>query len=130
MELRYIEGAGEVDDLDALILPGSKSTISDLCFLRENGLFEAISQFEGMIVGICGGYQMLGRRVLDPSNQESSIGEAGGMGLLDAETVMLMEKETHQAEARLLPAGKGIIPGFTGDITGYEIHMGETTLGA
>jgi adenosylcobyric acid synthase len=129
VELRYIEGAGEVNDLDALILPGSKSTVSDLCFLKEKGLFEAIRQFEGMIVGICGGYQMLGRRVLDPSNQESSIREAGGMGLLDAETVMLMEKKTHQAEAKLLPAGKRIIPGCSGDITGYEIHMGETTLG-
>jgi adenosylcobyric acid synthase len=129
VELRYIEKAGEVDGLDLLVLPGSKSTINDLHFLKEKGLFEPIRQFKGMIVGLCGGYQMLGRRVLDPSNQESSIREADGMGLLDAETVMLMEKETHQAEASLLPAGKRIVPGCSGDLTGYEIHMGETTLG-
>jgi len=129
VELRYIEKAGEVNGLDVLILPGSKSTINDLCFLKDIGLFEAIRQFKGMIAGLCGGYQMLGLRVLDPSGRESSIGEAGGIGLLDAETVMLMNKETHQVEGRLLPAGKRIIPGCTGDITGYEIHMGETTLG-
>ena len=129
VDLRYIERAGAMDGLDVLILPGSKSTINDLNFLREEGLFGAIRQFKGMIVGLCGGYQMLGLRVLDPSNQESSIREAGGMGLLDAETVMLMKKETHQAEARLLTAGELIVPGWSGDINGYEIHMGETTLG-
>jgi adenosylcobyric acid synthase len=129
VDLRYIEVAGALDDLDVIILPGSKSTINDLHFLKERGLFEAIRQFKGMIVGLCGGYQMLGRRVLDPSNQESSIREAEGIGLLDTETVMLMKKETHQAAARLLLAGKRIIPGDCGDLTGYEIHMGETTLG-
>jgi adenosylcobyric acid synthase len=82
-----------------------------------------------MIVGLCGGYQMLGLRVLDPFNQESRVGKAEGMGLLDVETVMLMEKETHQAAARLLAAGKRIVPGCSGDLSGYEIHMGETTLG-
>jgi adenosylcobyric acid synthase len=129
VDLRYIEKAGEVDGLDVLILPGSKSTINDLHFLREKGLFEAIRQFGGMIVGLCGGYQMLGLRVLDPFNQESRIGKAEGMGLLDVETVMLMEKETHQAAAMLLRAGKRIIPGCSEELTCYEIHMGETTLG-
>jgi adenosylcobyric acid synthase len=129
VDLRYIEKAGEVAGLDVLILPGSKSTINDLHFLKERGLFETIRQFKGMIVGLCGGYQILGRRVLDPSGQESRICEAEGLGLLDVETTMLKKKETHQAAARLLAAAKRFVPGFIGDIIGYEIHMGETTLG-
>jgi adenosylcobyric acid synthase len=129
VELCYIEGGDEVEGLDAVILPGSKSTISDLHFLMEQGLFAAIRNFRGMVAGICGGYQMLGRRVLDPFNMESPIREAEGLGLLDAETAMLMAKETHQAEARLLPAGERAVPGCTEMITGYEIHMGETQVG-
>jgi adenosylcobyric acid synthase len=72
---------------------------------------------------------MLGHQVHDPFNQESRIRKAEGLGLLDAETVMLMKKETHQAEARLLSAGELAVPGFSGNLTGYEIHMGETLLG-
>ncbi len=129
VDLRYVEESGGLDGLDALIIPGSKSTISDLCFLKEQGLFEQIRQFRGMIAGICGGFQMLGRLVLDPHNLESSISEAEGLGLLDAETVMLPNKETHQAEARLSPAGEMVAPGCEGRLSGYEIHMGETVIG-
>jgi adenosylcobyric acid synthase len=129
VDLCYIEETGQMDGLDALILPGSKSTISDLRTLREHGFPRAMEQFGGMIVGLCGGYQMLGRRVLDPFNQESRIQKSEGIGLLDCETVMLIKKETHQAEARLLPAGKMAVPGSSGNLTAYEIHMGETQLG-
>jgi adenosylcobyric acid synthase len=129
VELRYIDGAREVEGMDVLILPGSKSTIADLRFLREQGLFRAIKTFAGMVVGVCGGYQMLGHRVLDPFNQESRIRKAEGLGLLDVETVMLMVKETHQAEARLLPAGERIASGCREKLTCYEIHMGETVIG-
>lgn len=129
VDLGYIEGADEVNGLDALILPGSKSTTSDLNFLMERGLFRAIKEFKGVVAGVCGGYQMLGHRVLDPYNQESHIREAEGMGLLDAETVMLTNKETHQAEALLLPAGRMAVPGCTERLKGYEIHMGETMIG-
>ena len=119
-------------DADLVVLTGSKATLSDLAMLRREGWdIDILAHVRrgGRVLGLCGGYQMLGLRVLDPSNQESSIREAGGMGLLDAETVMLMKKETHQAEARLLTAGELIVPGWSGDINGYEIHMGETTLG-
>jgi len=129
VELCYIEEPGQMDGLDALILPGSKSTIADLRNLREHGFPRAMEQFGGTIVGLCGGYQMLGRMVLDPFNQESRIQKAEGIGLLDCETVMLIRKETHQAEARLLPAGETAVPGSSGLLTAYEIHMGETQLG-
>ena len=129
VELCFIEDPGKLGGLDALILPGSKSTITDLRFLKEQGFPQAMKQFNGLIVGLCGGYQMLGRRVLDPFNQESRIRKAEGLGLLDAETVMLMKKETHQAEALLLPGGESAIPGCEDKLNGYEIHMGETQLG-
>ncbi len=130
VDLHYIEKASELDGVDVLILPGSKSTIGDLLFLEKQGLFERILAFRGPIIGICGGYQILGKRVLDPHGVESSTGEAQGLGLLDVETVMLPHKETQQAEGRLLPAGSLIAPGCSEALTGYEIHMGRTTLGA
>jgi adenosylcobyric acid synthase len=129
VDLRYIENPSELDDLDLLILPGSKSTIADLHFLRDQGLFERIRQFDRAIVGICGGYQMLGRKIFDPDGLESSVGEAEGLGILDVETVLLPNKETHQAEARLLPTAMLIAPNGGDTISGYEIHMGNTTLG-
>jgi adenosylcobyric acid synthase len=129
VSLRYIEKADEIEGLDILILPGSKSTIGDLRFLVELGLFEAIQNFAGPIVGICGGYQMLGKKVLDPDGMESSAGEAEGLGLLDVETAMLPHKETHQAGGQLLAAGARIAPDWSGSLSGYEIHMGRTALG-
>jgi adenosylcobyric acid synthase len=129
VDLRYLEDSGELEGLDVLILPGSKSTISDLQFLKNQGLFDRIQDFEGMIIGICGGYQMLGRKVFDPDAIESSVTEAEGLGILDVETILLPEKETHQAEGRLLPAALLIAPNGGETVSGYEIHMGSTTLG-
>ncbi|MFZ3208281.1 MAG: cobyric acid synthase, partial [Geobacteraceae bacterium] len=130
VKLHYVQGPGQLAGLDMLILPGSKSTIADLYFLIEQNIYEAIRAFTGPVIGICGGYQMLGRRVLDPEGVESSIREAKGLGLLDVETVMLPAKETHQVRASLQNAGMRVAPGCNGELTGYEIHMGSTTLGS
>ena len=130
VELRYLERAEDMDDLDLLILPGSKSTMDDLRFLHKHGFTERIRHFNGSIAGICGGYQMLGTRILDPDHVESSTTEAEGLGLLDAQTVLLPRKETHQARARLLAAASLAAPGCSGTVEGYEIHMGHTTLGS
>lgn len=127
VELRYIDSPQQMKGLDLIILPGSKSTLTDLYFLMERGLYKAIREFGGAIFGICGGYQMLGRRVLDPFNVESDIKEAEGLSLLDVETVMLMQKETHQVTGHLL-AEMDLADGGR-ELTGYEIHMGETTRG-
>lgn len=127
--LHYVETADALQGLDLLILPGSKSTMADLYFLMERGLFGAIQEFRGMVAGVCGGFQMLGKRVLDPFNVESHIHEAEGLGLLDAETTMRPVKETHQAEAQLLAAGERLAPGSPDLLYGYEIHMGETVVG-
>ena len=128
--LSYVDEPAALNGLDLLILPGSKSTVADLEFLKERGFFPAIRKFGGSIAGICGGFQMLGRRVSDPDGVETEGGrEAEGLGLLDVVTVMLTHKETHQATAELLPAGYLAAPKSCRTLSGYEIHMGETMLG-
>jgi adenosylcobyric acid synthase len=129
VNLRYVEVPEHLQGLDILILPGSKSTAADLYFLMERELFDEIKAFKGYVVGICGGFQMLGTRVLDPEGVESSIKEAQGLDLLPSETEILLNKETHQALAYLSEAGQKIAPDCNGVMTGYEIHMGTTTLG-
>jgi adenosylcobyric acid synthase len=125
----YLDSPRLFDSMDLLILPGSKSTLADLIALKANGVFDAIGAFTGAIVGICGGYQMLGRLLLDPHRVESEISETAGLALLDVVTTMRKVKQTHQVEARLLPAGQELAPGGEALLTGYEIHMGETLLG-
>ncbi len=125
--LSYVEMPEQLADLDVLIIPGSKNTIADLYFLMERGIYDAIAAFKGRIIGICGGYQMLGARVLDPQHIESLLNEATGLGLLPVETEMLLEKETHQALAYLEEAGQLVAADCNGVLSGYEIHMGRTT---
>lgn len=122
----YVEMPEQISGLDMLIIPGSKSTIADLYFLMERGIYDAIKEFKGHIAGICGGYQMLGERVLDPLALESGIREAQGLGILQVETELLLEKETHQALAYLDEAGQRMLPECNGVLTGYEIHLGNT----
>jgi adenosylcobyric acid synthase len=123
----YVEMPEHLENLDLLIIPGSKSTIADMYFLMERGLYDTIKSFKGHIIGICGGYQMLGQRVLDPNGIESAIKEAVGLELLPVETELLLEKETHQALAYLEEDGLAIASECNGVMTGYEIHMGRTT---
>jgi adenosylcobyric acid synthase len=124
--ISYVEIPGEIRTLDVLIIPGSKSTIADLNFLAERGICDEIKAFKGHIIGICGGYQMLGQRVLDPHGFESTVKEATGLGFFPMETEMLPEKETHQALAYLSDGGLRIAPDCSGVVSGYEIHMGRT----
>lgn len=128
VNLNYIEVPDQLNEMDILIIPGSKSTIADLYFLMERDLYEAIRSFKGRIVGICGGFQMLGTAVLDPDGVESSIKEAQGLDLLPSTTVLQLEKETHQALTYLDDAGLMVAPDCNGVMTGYEIHMGHTVL--
>ena len=111
VSLSYIDDPDQVPLLDILILPGSKATIADLDFLRGRGFFPALRSFGGSIVGICGGFQMLGRRVTDPDGVEGLPGSEGeGLGLLDVVTLLLPRKETHQVTAELLSAGFQVAP--------------------
>lgn len=133
VNLRYVMGGESIGNPDILIIPGSKNTIEDLIYLREKGLEEQILRLHRqgkLIVGICGGYQMLGKTIRDPYGTESSIEEINGLGLLDVETVFEVEKTTTQVEAVVTAPLSGILSGIEGmKISGYEIHMGKTFLG-
>jgi adenosylcobyric acid synthase len=116
---------------DVLILPGSKNTIPDLLWLRRNGWEPVIKSHAAAgkpLVGICGGFQMLGREIRDPDHTESDIEFVSGLNLLDFTTVLEREKVTRQATARL--AKPNCLGGDQADpqFIGYEIHLGETFL--
>lgn len=133
VDLIYFDRPAEVFHFDAVILPGSKNTLEDLEFLKKSGLSDAILAFAksgGTVVGLCGGYQMMGLRVQDPHGVESSLREVGGLGLLDMETEMYPEKITSQVEA--LPAVENHwAASLDSPLGGYEIHMGRSvSLGA
>ncbi|TPI51851.1 MULTISPECIES: cobyric acid synthase [unclassified Mesorhizobium] len=109
-------------DAGLVVIPGSKSTIGDLLKFRENGWDRDLLAHRrrgGHVVGICGGFQMLGRIVRDPDGIEGSVTEAEGLGLLDIETVMEPEKTVRNVSARSVP--------FDLPLEGYEIHLGRTT---
>ncbi len=108
-------------DAALIVIPGSKATIADLAALRANGWDRDIAEHRargGRIVGICGGYQMLGRKISDPHAIEGG-GEADGLGLLDVETVLEPEKTVREVMARSLT--------FDEELSGYEIHLGRST---
>jgi len=119
--LRLRPGAALPGDADLVILPGSKATIADLTALRAAGFHIDIAAHVrrgGIVLGLCGGYQMLGRMVADPGGVEGPAGTVEGLGLLDIETVLSGEKRLER------------VTGTTADGTsfaGYEMHMGVTT---
>ena len=130
VSVRYIERPDQLHQPDMILLPGTKSTIADLLWLRQSGLEAAICQqaARGCIVfGICGGYQMLGASVRDPLGVEAAgVTEIKGMGLLPMDTVFQGEKVQQQTSGVF-----GEIPGALHSLsgmkyTGYEIHMGRS----
>ena len=127
----YTRRPDEARFADVLILPGSKNTISDLLWLKKNGWKATIDNHVASgkpLLGICGGFQMLGREIRDPHRTESDIEATQGLGILNVDTTLAREKVTRQASASLYDPGlltNGRGPGFSG----YEIHLGETSLG-
>ncbi len=125
--LRYVASPKELHGADFIILPGSKTTIEDLGYLRNKGFDEALITHVregGEMMGICGGFQMLGNKIDDPKHLETG-GSSTGLGLLDVETELLAHKKTVQVHARSL------FGSFDHDcqVEGYEIHMGLTVRG-
>ena len=128
VSLRYVERVADLHSPDMILIPGTKSTIADLKWLRQSGLEAAILKAASagtLIFGICGGYQMLGRRISDPDRVEAAgTTEIQGLGLLDMDTVFLGEKVQTQV-AGTFDGVTGLLSGLNGmDYTGYEIHMG------
>jgi adenosylcobyric acid synthase len=108
-------------DADLVLLPGSKATIADLAMLRREGWdidIAAHVRRGGRVLGLCGGYQMLGRRIADPAGLEGPPGEAEGLGLLDVETTL--------AGSKILEAATGHLVADNAPFNGYEIHIGRT----
>ncbi|HZR00351.1 MAG TPA: cobyric acid synthase [Chloroflexota bacterium] len=129
LDVRYADRPAELDGADLVVLPGSKSTIADLAYLRERGLADAVVAARrrgAAVIGICGGFQMLGRTIRDPERFESPIGEAMGLGLLPHETVFAPEKEVARVRARLV-AHVGPFGAARGaEVDAYEIHAGRS----
>jgi adenosylcobyric acid synthase len=127
VSIRWIERIEDFGNPDALIIPGTKSTISDLQFLMDKGLMEAIRSYVhegGMIVGICGGYQMMCEELVDPVGVDT--GKANwavqGLGIIPARTIFQQEKTTVRVEGKLNPQ----ISSEKIYLEGYEIHLGVT----
>lgn len=117
VNLRYITSPEEVGQADMLIIPGSKNTIEDLRWLKRAGFEEVIKNFKGMVFGICGGYQMLGKHIVDEEGWEVEKGEVEkGLGVFQTTTVFKGDKITTNIEGTAL----GL------KIYGYEIHSGKT----
>ena len=133
ISLRY---AGDVKTLgqpDMVIVPGSKNTMSDLKWMRQNGMEAAILKLAAAnvpVLGICGGYPMLGESIEDPDGEEGG-GSLHGMGLLPVRTVFGKEKVQTRVTGEILQnpgAGDGLFAALSGSVfSGYEIHMGHTT---
>ena len=128
--VRFVEHEAEFTGADLVVLPGTKSTMADLRWLRESGLAGAIvlraSRGEP-VLGICGGCQMLGRTLSDPDRVESEERSAEGLGLLSFRTRFTREKRTSQVVARAL-GDSFLAPSDGGELFGYEIHMGRLVL--
>ncbi|WP_136487666.1 cobyric acid synthase [Vibrio sp. H11] len=123
INLRYVGKGERLDGADLIILPGSKSTRADLKHLREQGWDKDILRhlrLGGKVMGICGGYQMLGHWVHDPDGVEGEGGSTAGLGLLDTETTLTQEKQLTNVSGQLDLDGESVA------VTGYEIHVGRT----
>lgn len=143
VHLFYTNNTDELAKADIIILPGSKSTLADLYELRRNGVAQAVirAHREGTVVlGICGGYQLMGQEVLDPDHVEGEIERLPGLGLLPVSTRMTGEKVTRQVNFQLLESCRTVVPQGNSSpsifnnqpsashfqLKGYEIHMGST----
>ncbi|MDD3218535.1 MAG: cobyric acid synthase [Lachnospiraceae bacterium] len=130
VSVRYVKNVHELKNPDMIILPGTKNTMEDLLWMRQNGLEAAILKAAGngkIIFGVCGGYQMLGETLSDPNHVEAG-GTIKGMGLLHMDTVF-EEGKTRTRVSGTFQNVEGVLQTLNGvELEGYEIHMGESTL--
>lgn len=133
--VRFVESVKGIEGADLVILPGTKDTRSDLAWLESVGLGDAIrerAKAGGLVLGICGGFQMLGQTIQDPDGVEGEPGETKGLGLLPISTRFVPEKCTRQVQAEVIGAAP-LTPTFASGnglpIQGYEIHQGRVLYG-
>lgn len=123
ISIRFVKTGDKLGKPDIIIIPGTKNTISDLVYLKESGLYDEIKKCNNngsFVFGICGGFQMLGNKIIDSLGVESDIVHTEGLGLIDAFTEFCDTKTT--------TLSKGYIKEFDCTVSGYEIHMGQTVL--
>jgi len=127
--VRYVEHAHEIVDPDMLIIPGTKNTIHDMLFLKKRKIdqrIQSLAKSNCLIIGICGGYQMLGKWIQDPSGIEGSTAEIDGLGFFDMQTVIETHKTTTQVQTKV-ECNHGLLAACHGiELKGYEIHMGKS----
>jgi adenosylcobyric acid synthase len=129
VQLRYIKSIEEWGNPDLVIVPGSKNTLADLRFLWDSGLGQKLQGYwkeESPLIGICGGYQMLGQVVRDPLHTESDLEEIKGLGILPLETEFEQEKHTVQSRGTVIGDALFLQKCKGEPIQGYEIHMGRS----
>jgi len=122
VDLQFIRQGEPVPPADLIILPGSKNTRGDLAWLQQYGWPERIARhlrYGGKLIGVCGGFQMLGRSVEDPHGVEGAAGSSDGLGVLDMSTVLTQEKRLEQVSGQCAFADAAV--------SGYEIHMGVSS---
>ena len=127
VSLVYTVSPDELEGADLIVLPGTKNTVADLLFLKEKGLAAKIIEMRRRgvpVIGICGGFQMLGRKIKDPLGVESPFQEIEGLALLEASTTFEREKATFQVKGVAIEDIPYLRKGET--VEGYEIHMGRT----
>ena len=123
VDLQFVHAGEALPPCDLVILPGTKSTRADLAFLRAQGWDADIARhlrYGGKLIGVCGGYQMLGKTVTDPEGIEGTPGASDGLSYLDIHTTMLPDKSLENVSGELRIGDERVA------ITGYEIHIGET----
>jgi adenosylcobyric acid synthase len=131
VQIRYVEPGQDLGQPDAVVLPGSKTTIQDLAALRQTGLAQQIQQYSqggGLVLGICGGLQMMGEWITDEAGLEGQSGTFPGLGLLPITTTITATKTTQQ---RMVTAQPIPMAGWTltnAPVQGYEIHQGQSSL--
>lgn len=134
VSLRLINLEDEIGEVDALIIPGTRNTVSDMVALEESGKANEIKKLSKniLIIGVCGGYQMLGNYIYDYSNKESQFGTVKGLGLLDIESNFIRDDKIIKKSKGLINCGNdtsSILGNIIGEeITGFEIHEGTTTI--
>ncbi|KAA9396751.1 cobyric acid synthase [Haloarcula sp. CBA1130] len=127
VRVAYVPPDGGLDDADAVVLPGSKNTVDDLLALTDAGFGDRLRAFGGPVVGLCGGYQMLGEEITNADIEGTGDGDrVDGLGLLPVTTEFSESKTVEHVQRDL--DGVGPLSGASGTVEGYEIHMGDSTL--
>jgi len=129
VRVAYVPPTGSLDGSEAVVIPGTKNTVDDLRDLRAAGFGDELAGFDGPVVGLCGGYQMLGERIANAGVESTDdLDAVDGFGLLPVETAFREDKRVEAVTRDL--AGCGPLGAATGEVAGYEIHMGRTDLPA